>query len=78
MPPPSFGADFADHQRPVSNNPSRKQFLTKLVGLVATAGLAPKLLAKQPAVPAGGSVSAPQTIKVQPDTRAIARREGMI
>jgi len=78
MPPPSLGADFADYQRPVINNPSRKQFLTKLVGLAAIAGLAPKLLAKPPAVTAGGSVSAPQAIKVQPDTRAIARREGMI
>lgn len=78
MPPPSLDADFADHQRPVSNNPSRKQFLAKLAGLFAVAGLAPKLLAKRPVAADGGLGASAPAIKIEPDARAVARRDSMV
>jgi hypothetical protein len=61
----------------VSNNPSRKQFLAKIAGLFAAAGLAPKLLAKRPVAHGGLGASAP-AIKIEPDARAVARRDSMV
>jgi hypothetical protein len=55
-------------RRPVSQDPSRKQFLAKVLGLVAVAGLAPKLLAK-PAAPTPAA-------SLQPEIRAVSRRAG--
>ncbi len=78
--PPSLRADFAEHQRPVSNNPSRKRFLTKLLGLTAVAGVAPKLLAgsPQPAATGGKAARAPGVIELRPESRAVARREDTV
>jgi hypothetical protein len=57
--------------RPVSHDPSRKQFFAKLLGLTALAGFLPKMLAKS-------SVAAPapaaEPVTVRPDSRAVARR----
>jgi hypothetical protein len=71
--PPSLGADFAEHQRPVSHDPSRKHFFAKLIGLIAAGGLAPRLLAKPPSVDAP-KLAAP-VIELRPESRAVARRE---
>jgi hypothetical protein len=62
----------------VSHDPSRKHFLAKLIGLVAVAGLAPKLLAKRavPAAPVPNQPKSDALIAIRPDSRAVARRAG--
>jgi hypothetical protein len=71
--PLRFDTDFAEHQRPVSHDPSRKHFFAKLLGLIAAVGLAPKLLSK----PLGQSVAGPTptAVNLRPESRAVARRE---
>lgn len=74
--PASFaGASFAEHTyaRTVSHDPTRKHFFAKLIGLIAAAGLAPRLLAKTPARPASAP-AATGGIELRPETRAVARR----
>jgi hypothetical protein len=63
---------FAEHQRPVSHDPTRKHFFAKLIGLIAAAGLAPRLLAQSQASRAR-PVTPPQ-IELRPESRAVARR----
>jgi hypothetical protein len=77
-PPPSLGADFAEHQRPVRNIPSRKHFLAKLLGLVAAAGLAPKLLAGAPHAKATATAKDSAMLELRPESRAVARREDTV
>ena len=57
----------------MSHDPSRKHFLAKLTGLVAVAGLAPRLFTKTRARPAVPAVDA-SLIALRPDSRAVARR----
>ncbi|MBC8040868.1 MAG: hypothetical protein H7Y06_10020 [Opitutaceae bacterium] len=58
----------------MSHQHSRKSFFAKLLGLIAVAGVAPKLLAKPSASPAAASVSdAAPSIKVSQDSRTVAR-----
>ena len=57
----------------MSHDPSRKHFLAKLIGLVAVAGLAPKLLAKSAAPATPTPVKSP-VVSLRPETRAVARR----
>jgi len=57
----------------VSHDPTRKHFFAKIIGLIAAAGFAPRLLANKPAQPA----PTPGTsggIELRPETRAVARR----
>jgi len=54
----------------VSNLPTRKTFFAKLLGLIAAAGVLPRLAAKA-AVPASGTT----LIQVQRETRAVSRSE---
>jgi hypothetical protein len=59
----------------VSHDPSRKQFFAKLLGLIAAAGVAPKLLARSSSTPAAESVrSAPMPFQLRPEARAVSRR----
>ena len=72
---PFFGGDFNHSTDIVSHDPSRKSFLAKLIGLVAVAGFAPRMLAKSP----GSTVSTRPSPAVSPftlrsDARAVARR----
>jgi len=74
----SFEGDFLP-LRPVTHNPSRKQFFSKLLGAVAALSLFPKLFAKVPAVTgvasdSNSSTSTAQPVQVRPDVRAVARR----
>ena len=74
--PASFaGVSFAEHTyaRTVSHDPTRKHFFAKIIGLIAAAGLAPRLLAKAPAQPAQTPVAS-GGIELRPETRAVARR----
>src|SRR5687767_5240774 len=41
---PFFGGDFNPSTDTVSHDPSRKSFLAKLIGFVAVAGIAPRML----------------------------------
>jgi len=68
-------ASFAEHTyaRTVSHDPTRKHFFAKLIGLIAAAGLAPRLLAKNPALPAAKPAAA-RGFELRPETRAVARR----
>jgi hypothetical protein len=63
---------FAEHQRPVSHDPTRKHFFAKLIGLIAAAGLAPRLLAQSQA--SRPRPVAPAQIELRPESRAVARR----
>ena len=63
---------FAEHQRPVSHDPTRKHFFAKLIGLIAAAGLAPRLLAQ--AQTGRDRPVAPAKIELRPESRAVARR----
>jgi len=63
---------FAEHQRTVSHDPTRKHFFAKLIGLIAAAGLAPRLLAQSQ--PSQASPVAPAQIELRPESRAVARR----
>ena len=66
----------------MTHDPSRKHFLAKLIGLVAVAGLAPKLFAKTPAALALSRLNGPATptpvplpvVSLRPEPRAVARR----
>jgi hypothetical protein len=51
--------------------------LAKLIGLVAVAGLAPKILAK-PAVAPVLSPANPPVIALRPEIRAVARHPGTV
>lgn len=72
-----FGADFNLFPPHVSHDPSRKSFIGKLLGLVAVAGVAPRLFAKSAtAVTASTTnpVAAPKPFTLQSETRAVSRR----
>jgi len=70
---PFFGADFNQFTDTVSHDPSRKRFLGKLTGLLALAGIAPRLVAKSAAaVTAPAEIARP--VVLRPDSRAVARR----
>jgi hypothetical protein len=56
----------------VSTHHSRKSFFAKFLGLLAAAGIAPRLLAKSPS-PAAAPVSASAPFQVRTETRAVAR-----
>jgi hypothetical protein len=56
----------------VTQDPSRKQFFAKLLGLTAAFGVLPKLLAKS--APSAAPVSVDTPVPVRPETRAVARR----
>jgi hypothetical protein len=71
-----FRPDF-NHPPPtsVSHDPSRKSFLAKMIGLVAVAGLAPRLAARAATSrPETDRSSATPAITLRPDARAVARR----
>jgi hypothetical protein len=69
---PSLHFDFNFLRRTVSTQHSRKSFFAKFLGLLAAAGIAPKLLAKSPS-PAAAPVSASAPFKLRTETRAVAR-----
>ena len=76
---PFFGGDFNHSTDIVSHDPSRKSFLAKLVGLVAVAGFAPRLLAK--AQESSRPVNAAAVVSkfaLRPDARAVARRSDSV
>ncbi|HEX2852231.1 MAG TPA: hypothetical protein VHO24_03255 [Opitutaceae bacterium] len=58
----------------MSHDPSRKQFFGRLLGLIAAAGLAPKLLAKSPETAASAPAPAVPAIQIRPALRTVARR----
>lgn len=62
----------------VSYDPSRKSFLGKLIGLLAVAGVAPRLLTKAPAGPQAAAEPAARSVTLRHDARAVARREGSV
>jgi hypothetical protein len=66
-------AIFNNYPTPVSHDPTRKSFLAKLIGLVAVAGLAPRLVTKAATTPPAAKPTAP-SIHLRPDSRAVARR----
>jgi hypothetical protein len=59
----------------VSHDPSRKRFLTKMLGLAAVGALAPKAVAKALA-PESTQVQGGKTVgfSIRPQPRAVARR----
>ena len=67
--PPYFGHGFTPDTSPVSSLRTRKSFLSQLGGLVAAAGLAPRALLARVTPPVA---TAP--VRLQPETRAVARR----
>lgn len=72
-----FGADFNLFPPHVSHDPSRKSFLGKLIGLVAVAGLAPRLFAKSASSVTASTATpaaAPKPFTLQSETRAVSRR----
>jgi len=76
---PFFGGDFNHSTATVIHDPSRKSFLAKLVGLVAVAGFAPRMLAKLPESAASKGSAAPvSSFTLQPESRAVARRSDSI
>jgi len=52
--------------------------LAKLLGLVAAAGLAPKLLAGASGISAAAPVKGSVMIELRPESRAVARREDTV
>jgi hypothetical protein len=59
----------------VSHDPSRKQFLAKLLGVTAAVGVAPKLLAGSVSTPvAPAAQPAPLPFQLRPEARAVSRR----
>jgi hypothetical protein len=62
----------------VTHNPSRKQFVARLLGVVAAASVLPRLRVK-PAeagtTEATSSAKAPRGFEIRHDARAIARRD---
>ena len=70
---PFFDRDFNHFNRPVSHDPSRKQFFAKLLGAAAAVTVAPPLLAKS--APSHSTSAAPATpVVVRAEVRAVARR----
>ena len=70
---PFFHSDSNHFNRPVSHDPSRKQFFAKLLGAAAAVSVAPGLLAKS--APSNSTPAAPATpVAVRPEVRAVARR----
>lgn len=76
---PFFDRDFNHFTpRPVSHDTSRKKFFAKLFGLIAVAGLAPKLLAKGAFGGAKTAATPALPVAVQAETRAVARRSDSV
>jgi len=77
---PSFENDFSlSPTRPVTPNPSRKEFFSRLLGVTAVFSLFPKLFAKTALDAAGGpetngSATPSLPFVVRSDLRAVARR----
>jgi len=65
----------------VTHNPSRKQFVAKLLGVSAAMGVAPQLLAKTDSTGSAaapqGAVSAARKFELRHDSRAVARRDSL-
>jgi hypothetical protein len=61
----------------VTQETTRKSFLTKVLGLATVGALAPRVVAKS-VVPGLGAGAAPKkaAFKIEPQARAVARREG--
>jgi len=74
--PPFLGGDFKHFISTVTHDPSRKGFLAKMAGLIAVAGLAPRLLANASLAPAPSTTVSP--VKIRPDARAVARRNDSV
>ena len=74
---PFFQNDTNYFTRPVSNDPTRKQFFAKLLGAAAAVSVAPKLLASsgQPLAPLATSAL---PVIVRSEVRAVARRAGAV
>jgi hypothetical protein len=66
-------ADFKHTRQPVSQDQTRKHFLAKFIGLIAAAGLAPKLLAR-PSAGSPAPVVPAAPFQLHPEARAVARR----
>jgi hypothetical protein len=66
----------------VTQHPSRKQFVAKLLGVVAASSVVTKLFAKSenPTVAGGAATAAPasRSLEVRRDARAIARRDDAV
>lgn len=72
-----FCGDFNLFPSPVSHDPSRKNFLAKLLGLAAVAGIAPRLFAKSASsviAPGATPSAAPKSFTLQSESRAVSRR----
>jgi hypothetical protein len=80
-PLPCFGSDFGSiPSPPVTHNPSRKQFVAKLLGASAALSVAPGLFAKtdsssSTAPATAGKTSSVRKFEVRHDARAVARRD---
>ena len=63
----------------MTHNSTRKKFFAKLLGVVAAASVAPKVLAGSVSAsektPAMGNDGASRRFKLRPDARAVARRD---
>ena len=72
---PFFQNDTNYFTRPVSNDPTRKQFFAKLLGAASAVSVAPKLLASsgQPLAP---SATSALPVIVRSEVRTVARRAG--
>lgn len=78
--PPFFDGDSNYLRRPVSHDPSRKQFFAKLLGTAAALSVAPQLMAKSSgtATAAAGAPAPASPLSIRPDVRAVARRDGSV
>jgi hypothetical protein len=65
-------------RRTVSQAPTRKQFLAKLVGLSAAAVAAPRLVSAVASSSSKSSASPTVSFQVRPQPRAVARRDGTV
>jgi hypothetical protein len=63
----------------VTHNPTRKKFFAKLLGVVAAASVAPRILAESDDATesqrATGKNRATRRFELRPDARAVARRD---
>jgi hypothetical protein len=59
----------------VSQHLSRKSFFAKFAALIATAGILPKVFAKSDK---GATAPSAPAVALQPETRAVARKEGSV
>jgi len=72
---PFFGGDSNHSTEHVSHDPSRKSFLAKLIGFIAVAGLAPRVVAKSTLSVEPTNQPAPVLpFTLRTDARAVARR----